>query len=98
MRQQSLAGTRSDAGDGGQFRREMTFGPPEAMKGDGEAMAFAANLVGHFQNRGTTVEDDRLVFPSRNVKNFLTFGDAGQGLIHDVQCVQSRLGRMELAD
>jgi len=62
------------------------------MKGHREAVGFVANLLDQLQHGRVTVKNDRFIFLAENVEDFFLLGDAGRGLIDDLQGFQS-LGR-----
>jgi len=59
-----------------------------AMKGDCETMGFVADLLNEVQNRGVAIQGDGVVFLAENVEDFFLLGDAGQGLVDDLQGFQ----------
>jgi hypothetical protein len=67
------------------------------MESDGKTVTFVADVLYQAQNRGTTIEHDGVVFPARDINDFLSLGDTGKGLIDDIQLVQGGLRRVQLA-
>jgi len=66
----------------------LPLAAPLAMKADRETMRFVANLLDQMKHRGVAIENARFVFLAENVKNLVFLGDAGHGLIDDLQGVQ----------
>src|SRR5579884_645270 len=96
--QQALGGARADSGNLQQRRRGLALAAALTVEGDGEAVSFIANLLNQVQDGRMALQDDRFVFLAVHVKDFFLLGDAGEGLIDDLQRFERFGGGVKLAD
>src|SRR5579859_64781 len=96
--EKTLGGFWSYAGNFEERGSGLTFGAALAMESDGETMSLVANLLNQMQDGRMPIENDGFVFLAKDVENFFFLGDAGEGLINDLQRIESLRGGVELAD
>src|ERR1700689_4003347 len=78
-------------------RAQPSAGTALTVEGDREAMRLIPDLLDQMQDGRVTVQNNRLIFSSQNIKNLFFFRDAGERLINDGQFFQSFGCGMELA-
>lgn len=96
--QKFLRGTRADAGNAVESGFGLARGASLAMKGDGEAVRFVADLLDEMKNRRVGLEDDGLIFLAEDVEYFFFFSDAGDGLVDNLERIEGLRGGVKLAD
>lgn len=96
--QEFLRGARADAGDAVESGFGLARGTALAVEGYGEAMRFVADLLDEMKDRRMMFENEGLIFLSEDVQNFFFFGDAGHGLVDDLQRIERLRGGVKLAD
>src|SRR5438552_13051524 len=98
MRQKFLRRLQADALDLTKLRCKGPDAPASAVEIDGEAMALITDLLNKAQHGRTTVEDHGLILTAGDVNNLFSFGNARQLLIDNIEFVERRLRRVQLAD
>src|SRR5215831_3336672 len=78
MRQKLLRGLETDARDVRKLRRQRPTAAAFTMKGDGEAVAFIADLLNDAEHRRTAFENGGIIFAPDDIDDLLFFGDAGE--------------------
>src|SRR5215467_6823053 len=83
--EKALRRFRADTGNLQKLGRGLAFGAALTMECDCESVSFIANLLDEMEDGRMTVQNDRFVFLTVNVKDFLFFCDACERLIDDLQ-------------
>src|SRR5215472_3367671 len=68
------------------------------VESDGEAMRFVANLLDQMQYGGVALQNDGFVLLAENEEDLVFLGDAGHGLIDDLERLERLGSGVQLAD
>src|SRR5438445_8268203 len=98
MCQELLRGLQADAFDLTKLRRQSPAGSAFTVKINGKAMALISDLLNEPEDRRTPLKDHGFVLAAGDINDLFLLCDTRQRLIDDVQFVESRLCRMQLAD
>ena len=98
MLEQALAGDAAYAGDGVELGVAVAHLAALAVVGDGEAVAFVADLLDDVQDGRAAVEDDGVVFLAVDVDDLFALGDGGERLRGEAELGEGVGGGVELAE